>query len=128
MTQEELLKKILNLLSLDLNLFKESIKEVSEDIIKEGFSKFPIFVAHRGEIKLGEMILDKDELGTTFSIQASTLEEFVEKKIVLAKNEGKFKATYKNPETHICIFLITELGGQFVFIPYEITKPATETP
>lgn len=126
MTPEDIQKKILNLLSLDLNLFKESIKEVSQDIIKEGFSQFPIFVAHKSEIKLGEMILDKDELGTTFSIQASTLEEFLEKKIILPKNEEKFKSTYKKPETHICIFLITELGAQFVFVPYEITAKSTD--
>jgi len=120
MEQDALLKQTLNLLQLDLNLFKDSIKEVSEDIINEKFSEFPIFIAHQAEVKLGEMILDKEELGTSFSIQASTMEEFVEKKIILPKNVEKFKVTYKNPKTHCCIFLITQLGAQFVFVPYEI--------
>ena len=38
MDNELYLKQMLNLLTLDLNLFKESIKEVSRDVIIEGFS------------------------------------------------------------------------------------------
>ena len=90
MDNELYLKQMLNLLTLDLNLFKESIKEVSRDIINEGFSKYPLFVAHQSEVKVGEVILDKEELGTHFTIQASTLEEFVEKKIILSKNLEKY--------------------------------------
>jgi hypothetical protein len=47
------------------------------------------------------------------------MEEFVEKKIILPKNVEKFKVTYKNPETHCCIFLITANSAQFVFVPFE---------
>jgi hypothetical protein len=119
MDNELYLKQMLNLLTLDLNLFKESIKEVSRDIINEGFSKYPLFVAHQSEVKVGEVILDKEELGTHFTIQASTLEEFVEKKIILPKNVEKFKVTYKNPESPGCIFLITTNSAQFVFVPFE---------
>ena len=119
MDNELYLKQMLNLLTLDLNLFKESIKEVSRDIINEGFSKYPLFVAHQSEVKVGEVILDKEELGTHFTIQASTMEEFVEKKIILPKNVEKFKVTYKNPETHCCIFLITAKSAQFVFVRFE---------
>ena len=119
MDNELYLKQMLNLLTLDLNFFKESIKEVSRDIINEGFSKYPLFVAHQSEVKVGEVILDKEELGTHFTIQASTMEEFVEKKIILPKNVEKFKVTYKNPETHCCIFLITANSAQFVFVPFE---------
>lgn len=119
MMSEDMLKSYLNTLQLDLNFFKESIKEVSQDIINEGFSKYPVFIAHQAEVKLGEVILDKDELGSNFTVQASTMEELVEKKIILPKNVEKFKKAYKNPEEQCCIFLVTEHGAQFVFVPFE---------
>ncbi len=53
MMTEELLKSYLNTLTLDLNLYKDSIREVSEDIIREGYSRYPLFIAHQEEVKLG---------------------------------------------------------------------------
>lgn len=126
MMTEEMLKSYLNTLRLDLNFFKDSIKEVSQDIISEGFSKYPIFIAHQAEVNLGEVILDRVELGTNFTIQATTLEDLVEKKIVLPKNVEKFKSAYKDPEKQCCIFLVTEHGAQFVFVPFEV--PAESNP
>jgi hypothetical protein len=127
MMSEEMLKSYLNTLQLDLNFFKESIKEVSQDIINEGFSKYPVFIAHQAEVKLGEVILDKEELGSNFTVQASTLEELVEKKIILPKNVEKFKQAYKNPEEQCCIFLVTEHGAQFVFVPFESPNKVNPT-
>lgn len=120
MMTEELLKSYLNTLRLDLNFYKDSIREVSQDIISEGFSQYPIFIAHQAEVKLGEVILDREELGTNFTIQATTLEDLVDKKVVLSANVARFKAAYKDPEKHCCIFLVTEHGAQFVFVPFEL--------
>ncbi|MCC6818009.1 MAG: hypothetical protein IT245_03850 [Bacteroidia bacterium] len=121
MMTEEMLKSYLNTLRLDLNFFKDSIKEVSQDIISEGFSQYPIFIAHQAEVTLGEVILDREELDINFTIQATTLEDLVEKKIVLPANVEKFKKAYKDPSTQCCIFLVTEHGAQFVFVPFEST-------
>jgi hypothetical protein len=126
MMTEELLKAYLQSLRLDLNLFKDSIREVSEDVIKEGYSQFPVFIAHQAEVKLGEVILDREEIGSNFTFQGSTLEELVERKIVLPKNEAKFKAAYKDPGKYCCIFLVTEHGAQFVFVPFDVQD--TQTP
>lgn len=130
MMSEELLKSYLNTLRLDLNLYKDSIREVSSDIINEGYSKYPVFVAHQQEVKLGEPILDREELGTNFTIQATTMEELIERKIILPKNTEKFKQAYKDPAVQCCIFLVTEHGAQFIFVPYEIQtaeNPGTES-
>lgn len=127
MMTEELLKTYLNSLRLDLNLFKDSIKEVSDDIINEGYSKYPIFIAHQAEVKLGEVILDREELGINFTIQASTIEEFVNRNIIKPNNLEKFKSAFKDPKKFCCIFLITEYGGQFIFVPFEVEAgPAEE--
>ncbi len=125
MMTEELLKAYLGSLRLDLNLFKDSIKEVSEDVIRGGYSQFPVFVAHQAEVKLGEVIIDREEIGSNFTFQGSTLEELVERKVVLPKHVAKFKAAYKDPEKYCCIFLVTEHGAQFVFVPFEPTDTLT---
>jgi hypothetical protein len=47
-------------LELDLKFYNESIKEVAIEIMVEGISEYPIFVAHQHEVKLGEPILDRN--------------------------------------------------------------------
>jgi len=115
------LKADLQTLKGDLILFKPSIKEVSLDIIKEGISKYPIFIAHTITIPIGEIILDHTELAMSWSISASTMEEFMENKLIEAGKEDLFKSNYKDPEKNICIFIISEGGASFVFVPYEVS-------
>ena len=31
----------------------------------------------------------------------------------------EFKKIYKNPETHLCLFVLNEIGANFVFLPRE---------
>src|ERR1700754_1324377 len=85
-------KKESPLLSLekDLKLYNESIHEVAVEIMVEGLSSYPIFVAHQHEVKLGEPILDRYDLNTEWSINASTLEEFVEKGIIKEELKERF--------------------------------------
>jgi len=115
------LKADLQTLKGDLILFKPSILEVSKEIIKEGLSMYPIFIAHTISIPIGEIILDHSELAMSWSISASTLEEFIENKLIEADKESLFKSSYKDPEKNICIFIISEGGASFVFVPYEVS-------
>jgi len=114
-------KKESPLLSLekDLKLYNESIHEVAIEIMVEGLSRYPIFVAHQHEVKLGEMILDRYDLNTEWTIQASTLEEFMEKGIVKKELRERFMKTYKNPDEYMCIFVIVPEGANFVYYPYQ---------
>ena len=63
----------------DLDFYSDAIQEVASDIIQEGLSDYPIFIAHQHEVSVGEVILDRNDLGTSWTIQVSTMEEFVEK-------------------------------------------------
>ena len=105
----------------ELILMKESIKETSDDIIKEGFSHFPIFIAHQDPIKFGEVILDKEDMATHWSVSASTLEQFIEKGLIKKDREDFFRESYKDPKEFICMFVIHQTQAQFVFIPYRAT-------
>ncbi|WP_069659212.1 hypothetical protein [Arcticibacter eurypsychrophilus] len=102
----------------DLKFYSESIKEVSAEIVNEGISDYPIFIAHQHEVNIGELILDKTDLGTSWSVQASTLDEFIKKGIIHPEKKDRFIKTFKNPEDFICVFVIVPEGANFVFYPY----------
>ena len=106
-------------LNQNLNIYKESILEISEEIIDNQVSKYPVFIASREETNLGKQIIDKEELALEWSINASTLEEFVRRKIVLENKLEAFKKSYKDPRKFLCVFaLLTENAG-FIYLPYD---------
>src|ERR1700744_262768 len=126
MEPEELLnensekKKQSPLLSLetDLKFFNESIREVAHEIMLEGLSQYPIFIAHQHEVELGEIILDRHELNSEWSIHASTLEEFIERKVIKKELRERFVDSYKNPHDFMCVFAVVPEGANFVYFPY----------
>ena len=102
----------------DLKVYSDSIREVAIEIMAEGISLYPIFVAHQHEVKLGELILDKDELNMNWTIQASTLEEFVERGIIHPEKKEKFIKQFKDPSDFMSLFVIVPEGANFIFFPY----------
>lgn len=117
MTEEEFKNRI-DALKVDLRLAEESLKETAQDIIDEGFSEYPVFIASEHEVKLGELLIDKDEMAATYSIYATTLEELLERKLVLPERKAEFVKAYKNPKQFMCVMLITATIASFVFLPY----------
>jgi len=113
-------KKVSPLVSLekDLELYADSIREIALEIIAEGVSLNPIFVAHQHTVSIGEMILNKEELNTNWNIQASMVEEFVEKGIIKPELKELFLKNYKKPEDFMCVFVIVPEGANFIFYPY----------
>lgn len=106
-------------LKVDLDFYSESIKEISTEMIAEGYTLFPIFIAHQHEVNLGELILDRNELNTNWSIQASSLEEFVDRGIVKEERKPQFEKAYKNANEYMCLFVVVPEGANFVFYPYK---------
>ncbi len=102
----------------DIEFYKETLREVAIEIMVEGLSAYPIFIAHQHEVALGEMILDRNELGTEWTIQASTFEEFTEKGIIQTDKKEAFLQHYKSAEDFICLFVIVPEGANFVYFPY----------
>ncbi len=102
----------------DLKFFNESIREVAVEIMVEGLSRYPIFIAHQHELNLGELILDRHDLHTGWSIHASTLEEFVDKGVIKPVLKERFIKSYKDPYEYICLFVVVPEGANFVYYPY----------
>ncbi len=105
-------------LEVDLKFFSESIREVAVEIMVEGLSAYPIFIAHQHEVSIGEVILDRNELNSEWTIHASTLEEFIEKGIIKKELKQRFIDNYKDPHEHMCVFAIVPEGANFIFFPY----------
>lgn len=102
----------------DLSFYADSIKEVAVEIMVEGISAHPIFIAHQHQVSIGEIILNREELNTSWTIQASTLEEFIQKGIIHPDKKEHFLKSYKKPENYMCIFVVVPEGANFVYYPY----------
>ncbi len=118
MTEEEF-NKLIETLKVDLKIYDEMIYEVSLDMIAESFTLYPVFIAANQPIKMGELILDKEDHSATFSIYATTLEEMVERNLVLESKKTEFIRTYKDPKKFMCVMLLTASIASFVFVPYK---------
>jgi len=116
--EEKKKRSPLESLEVDLKFLSESIKEIAVEIMVEGLSKYPIFIAHQHEVALGEVIFDRHEMNTEWTIQASTLEEFMERGVIKKELEERFIDTYKKPDKFMCVFVIVPDGANFVFFPY----------
>jgi hypothetical protein len=112
-------KNILDSLKADIIFYNDVIFEVANEVLDNKISEYPVFVAHQLRLEIGEMILDKEDFEKDWSINATILEELVEKGIILKDRIKSFKEVYKDPRKNICIFLVTEEGGNFIFMPYK---------
>lgn len=117
--QEPKKQSPLQSLKVDLDFYSESIKEVSSEMLTEGYTLFPIFVATQHEVTLGEIMLDKNELNTNWSVYASSLEEFIERGVIKDEKKAAFEKNFKKPEDFMCLFVVVPEGANFVFYPYK---------
>ncbi len=92
-------------LEAQLSELNDFLQEVSTDMVDGGFTEHPIYVAHQEQAKIGEMIVDRDEFGFPYSINATTLERFLELGI-LQKGAfgGFFEGVWQSEGEMLCIF------------------------
>ncbi len=102
----------------DLKFYSESLKEVAMEIIESGLSSFPVFIAHQHQLNFGELLFDRHELATDWSVHASCLENLVDTKLITEARMEKFKDVYKNPYQFVCVLVVVPEGANFVFFPY----------
>lgn len=102
-------------LQLQLQPYKKILAQAADVILDENVSKYPIFIIHQQELNMGVSLIEAgDKL--KWSVNASTLEEFVTKELIFMEKTKDFISTYKDPEEHLCLFVLSELGAQFIFI------------
>jgi len=106
----------------DILLIKEQLRnyiglldKAGQMIVDEGISRYPIMVVHKQEVLLGVPLEIRQKLPGGWLINASTLEEFVSKRIIDQDKVDEFRMLYRQHENHICLLLLSELGAQFIF-------------
>lgn len=104
------------LIEKELKQYVPLLKQSTQTILDSDVSNYPIYVAHKEDIKLGINIIDRLKTTANWSIEASTLEEFVAKNLINSEKLEEFKKTFKDPREFVCFFLISELGAQFIFM------------
>ena len=106
----------LKLLEDELKPYKKLLGSVADTIMEQDVSSYPIFVIYREGIEVG-IPLDTDNIEGLWAVNASSLEEFVAKQLVLSDKVDDFKSVYKDPTAFLCLFVVEKSGATFVFIP-----------
>ena len=100
----------------ELKPYKKLLGSVADTIMEQDVSRYPIFVLSREVIEVG-IQLDTAHIIGSWSVNASSLEEFTAKQLVLADKVDDFKSVYKDPTAFLCLFVVDKSGATFVFIP-----------
>jgi hypothetical protein len=114
----ELNGKYLGTISKDFVVVAETLREASYQVRKRNISKYPIFVFSRTQVPVGSSFLAKEDLALEWNINASYLEDFMQRQLVLEDRVEDFQAAYKDPDEFCCLFVVDGDFQNFVFIPY----------
>ena len=101
----------------EIKPFKKMLLQATNIVLDQDVTKYPIFVFHQQQLEIGIPISSADDNKLNWSVHISSLEEFVSKNIVYPDKIEEFKGSYKDPLEHHCLFVVSELGTQFLFMP-----------
>jgi hypothetical protein len=104
----ELSGKYLGTITKDFVLVAETLKEAAYQVKKRGFSEFPIFPISKTDISVGQLLIGKNEMNTTWNYSITYLDEFVQRKLV----------EDEDPDEFCCLFVVDQEFTNFLFIPY----------
>ncbi len=112
--------KYLGTITSDFVKVADNLKEASYLIRKRGFSDYPIFPISKEEISIGQLLIDKHELGTKWNYYVTYINEFIDLNLIEDSKVDNFKNTYKNPDEFCCLFVVDKEFTNYLFIPYPI--------
>ena len=101
----------------ELKSYRPFLQKAMDSILDQEISKYPVFVVHQHEVEIGVPVIDKDKVEGVWSVNASSLEEFVYKNIIEENKVEDFKKVYKPTDDFFCLFVLSELGANFIFLP-----------
>lgn len=110
--------KYLGTITQDFVKISETLQDASYQIIKRGFSKYPIFPFCKDEQPIGQLLIPKDRFDIKWNVYATYLDEFTQREIIGDDKVDDFKSTFKDPEEFCCLFIIDGAFTSFVFVPF----------
>ncbi|HEX9958797.1 MAG TPA: hypothetical protein VGA96_16130 [Fibrella sp.] len=114
----DLNRKLMGMVSTDFVLVADQLKEASYQIRKRGFSDYPVFVASKKDVPLGQLLYAEGDLGNTFTYKASFYDEFVQRELIGEDSYELWQENYKNADEYCCLFVVIGEFTGFVYIPY----------
>lgn len=114
----ELNGKYLGTITKDFVVVAETLKEASYQVRKRKISEYPIFVFSRTQVPVGSVFLAKEEVALDWHINASYLEDFVQRQLILPEKAEDFISAYKDADEFCCLFVVDGEFQNFMFIPY----------
>ena len=101
----------------ELKIYTTALGKAADIVRDQDVSNYPIFVVHQQELSMGIPIIERETNGGKWNINASSLEEFVTKNLIFEDKAEDFITSYKNPDDFVCLFVLSELGANFIYLP-----------
>lgn len=101
----------------DLRRYRKALNEALEIMLDQEVSNYPIFIIHQQELEMGVKLIEASPETGIWSVHASSLEEFVVKQIIEEAKIPEFQSIFKKHQEHFCLFVLSELGAQFIYYP-----------
>ncbi|HEX5625857.1 MAG TPA: hypothetical protein VFX48_07565 [Saprospiraceae bacterium] len=101
----------------DLRRYRKALNEALEIILDQEISNYPVFIVHQQELDMGVPVIEAGPQTGIWSVHASSLEEFVVKQLIGPEKVADFQQVYKSHPDQFCLFVLSELGAQFIFYP-----------
>ncbi|HHS96143.1 MAG TPA: hypothetical protein ENJ45_06090 [Phaeodactylibacter sp.] len=103
----------------ELEPYMKMMRQAKDTILEQEVSSYPIFILHKeDDLELGIPLKNYTGELLDWAIRASTLEEFVAKQVIQNEKVEDFKKIYKPSSSHLCLFVLSENGATFVFLPH----------
>lgn len=104
-------------LQTELNGYKTALAKAADTIKENNISEYPIFIFHQHTFDAGIPIIDRTETKGNWSVNASSLEELTTKQIIQPDKTSEFIGVITSHGTDLCLFVLSELGANFIFLP-----------
>ena len=102
----------------ELKPFTSIMAKTADAIMDQDISSYPIFITSQLAIDMGIPLITRDaEKKQKWFVNASTLEELNTKNVILSDKIDEFRKIYKDPSLHFCLFVLSDLCAQVIFLP-----------
>ena len=110
----------LGTISTDFVKVADKLKEAAYLIGKQEAFAYPIFLIAKVPLSVGELLIDKDEMGNQWYYYAAYLEALVQCGLLAEDKVAAFRETYKDPEEFCCLLVVDTTFTSFVYMPYPV--------
>ena len=116
--KDEINSQLINQITEDFDRVYKNLYFASNQIIKKGFSEYPIFIMTKENTDIGSLLIDFHEINNNqWKYYASYFENLHKNKLIIDKET--FIKNFKDPNIFCSLLLSIEKNAKFVFVTYK---------